>query len=110
LLSGDDGTSCEFILSGGDGVISVTANIAASQMRQLCDFACSGNREGATKTDGLLQELHQVLFVESNPIPVKWALNQMGLISDGIRLPLTALTSNYHETILGAMKKAEITW
>jgi len=110
LLSGDDGTSCEFILSGGDGVISVTANIAASQMQQLCDFACSGDREGATKTDGLLQELHQVLFIESNPIPVKWALNQMGLISNGIRLPLTALVSNHHEVILTAIKKAGVTW
>lgn len=110
LLSGDDGTSCEFILSGGDGVISVTANIAASQMQKLCDFACSGDREGATKIDGLLQELHQVLFIESNPIPVKWALNQMGLISNGIRLPLTALVSNHHEVILTAIKKAGITW
>ncbi len=110
LLSGDDGTSCEFILSGGDGVISVTANVAASQMQRLCNFACSGDREGAMKIDGLLQELHQVLFVESNPIPVKWALSQMGLISNGIRLPLTTLVSTYHEAMLAAMKKAGITW
>jgi len=110
LLSGDDGTSCEFILSGGDGVISVTANVAASQMQRLCNFACSGDREGAMKIDGLLQELHQVLFVESNPIPVKWALSQMGLISNGIRLPLTTLVSTYHEAMLTAMKKAGITW
>jgi len=110
LLSGDDGTSCEFILSGGNGVISVTANVAAPQMQKLCDFACSGDREGAMRADGLLQELHQILFIESNPIPVKWALNQMGLISNGIRLPLTALTSNYHEEILTAMKKAGVAW
>ena len=62
------------------------------------------------KIDGLLQELHQVLFVESNPIPVKWALSQMGLISNGIRLPLTTLVSTYHEAMLTAMKKAGITW
>ena len=108
LLSGDDGTSCEFILGGGDGVISVTANVAAAQMRQLCDAARSGDHEGAKAIDSALQDLHRVLFVESNPIPVKWALEQMGLISEGIRLPLTRLASGYHGAVLSAMARIGI--
>jgi 4-hydroxy-tetrahydrodipicolinate synthase len=99
LLSGDDATSCEFMLQGGDGCISVTANILPSQMRRLCDLATAGNREEAIALDQEIQPLHQSLFFESNPIPVKYALHSMGLISSGIRLPLTWLTESNQKPI-----------
>jgi 4-hydroxy-tetrahydrodipicolinate synthase len=87
LLSGDDATSCEFMLLGGDGVISVTANVAPAGMRRLCDAARAGARAEAERIDADLQPLHRTLFCESNPIPVKWAVQQMGLIGPGIRMP-----------------------
>lgn len=108
LLSGDDGTSCEFMLRGGDGCISVTANVAPAQMRDLCDAACSGDRESATRIDGTLRALHEALFFESNPIPVKWAVEQLGYAGSGIRLPLTGLAAQYHQGLLAAMHAAEI--
>ena len=108
LLSGDDGTSCEFMLRGGDGCISVTANVAPAQMRDLCDAACSGDRESATRIDGTLRALHEALFFESNPIPVKWAVEQLGYAGSGIRLPLTGLGAQYHQGLLAAMHTAEI--
>lgn len=108
LLSGDDGTSCEFMLRGGDGCISVTANVAPAQMRDLCDAACSGDRESATRIDGTLRALHEALFFESNPIPVKWAVEQLGYAGSGIRLPLTGLAAQYHQGLLAAMHTAEI--
>jgi 4-hydroxy-tetrahydrodipicolinate synthase len=108
LLSGEDSTGCEFMLRGGDGVISVTANVAPGGMRKLCDAATAGNRVEAERIDADLQGLHHGLFCESNPIPVKWALQQMGLIGPGIRLPLTPLAPEHHATVLAAMAAAGI--
>jgi 4-hydroxy-tetrahydrodipicolinate synthase len=104
LLSGDDATACAFMLRGGHGVISVTANVAPKAMRALCDAARAGRRAEAEKLDATLQPLHQKLFLESNPIPVKWAVEQMGLIGSGIRLPLTALAQQYRREVLAAMR------
>jgi 4-hydroxy-tetrahydrodipicolinate synthase len=108
LLSGDDATGCEFMLQGGDGVISVTANVAAAAMRRLCDAAIARRRIDAEKIDATLQPLHRTLFCESNPIPVKWAVQQMGLIGPGIRLPLTSLATKYHAEVLDAMTAAGV--
>jgi 4-hydroxy-tetrahydrodipicolinate synthase len=108
LLSGDDATCCEFMLQGGNGVISVTANVAAASMRRLCDAARAGKRAEAERIDATLQPLHKTLFCESNPIPVKWAVQQMGLIGSGIRLPLTPLAPQYHGAVLDAMTAAGI--
>jgi 4-hydroxy-tetrahydrodipicolinate synthase len=108
LLSGDDATSCEFMLQGGDGVISVTANVAASAMRQLCDAATARKRAEAERIDARLQPLHRNLFCESNPIPVKWAVQQMGLIGPGIRLPLTPLAPEFHAAVSDAMTVAGV--
>jgi 4-hydroxy-tetrahydrodipicolinate synthase len=108
LLSGDDGTSAEFMLRGGNGCISVTANVAPAAMRSLCDAARSGDRDGATSVDGKLRALHETLFLESNPIPVKWAVGKLGYVGPGIRLPLTRLTAAYHQELLAAMNTAGI--
>lgn len=108
LLSGDDATSCEFMLQGGDGVISVTANVAPAAMRRLCDSARARRRAEAERIDTTLQPLHRTLFCESNPIPVKWAVQQMGLIGPGIRLPLTPLAPQYHAAVLDAMTAAGV--
>jgi 4-hydroxy-tetrahydrodipicolinate synthase len=108
LLSGDDATCCEFMLQGGDGVISVTANVAAASMRRLCDAARARKRAEAERIDATLQPLHRDLFCESNPIPVKWAVQQMGLIGPGIRLPLTPLAPQFHAVVLNAMTAAGV--
>lgn len=92
LYSGDDLTAREFILLGGKGVISVTANIAPKLMHEMCAAALKGDATLAAAIDQKLQALHKDLFVEANPIPVKWLLKQQGLIADGIRLPLTPLS------------------
>ena len=108
LLSGDDGTSAEFMLSGGHGCISVTANVAPRKMRALCDAARQGLRDAAAAIDAELAPLHAALFLESNPIPVKWAVEQMGLAGPGIRLPLVSLNPDYHERVLAAMAAAGV--
>ncbi len=108
LLSGDDATACEFMLQGGDGVISVTGNVAPRQMRQLCDAARAGQRAEAQRIDATLQGLHRTLFSESNPIPVKWAVQQMGLIGPGIRLPLTPFAPRHHAAVREAMEAAGV--
>jgi 4-hydroxy-tetrahydrodipicolinate synthase len=108
LLSGDDATCCEFMLRGGDGVISVTANVAPAAMRKLCDAGRAARRDEAERIDATLQPLHEKLFVESNPIPVKWAVRQMGLVGSGIRLPLTELSESYHADVLAAMAAAGV--
>ena len=108
LLSGDDATACEFMLQGGDGVISVTGNVAPQHMRQLCDAARAGRRAEAERIDASLQGLHRTLFTESNPIPVKWAVGKMGLIGPGIRLPLTPFAPQYHAAVLEAMRAAGV--
>jgi 4-hydroxy-tetrahydrodipicolinate synthase len=106
LLSGDDASGCEFMLRGGNGVISVTANVAPAGMRQMCDAALAGRRAEAESIDATLQGLHRTLFMESNPIPVKWAVQQMGLIGSGIRLPLTPFADQYHAAVRAAMASA----
>jgi 4-hydroxy-tetrahydrodipicolinate synthase len=108
LLSGDDGTAAEFMLRGGHGVISVTGNVAPAAMRRLCDAARAGDRAGAEKADAALRGLHRGLFVESNPIPVKWALGRMGLIGPEIRLPLTPLAEQFHDIVSAAMDEAGV--
>ncbi|MCG2633627.1 MAG: 4-hydroxy-tetrahydrodipicolinate synthase [Gammaproteobacteria bacterium] len=106
LYSGDDDTAMELILNGGDGVISVTANVAPRAMRDVAAAALKGDRSSAEALNGKLAELHQKLFVESNPIPVKWGVEQLGLIGPGIRLPMTPLSPEYHDTVRSAMDKA----
>jgi 4-hydroxy-tetrahydrodipicolinate synthase len=108
LLSGDDATAAEFMLRGGHGVISVTANVAPRAMRALCDAARAGNRAEAERLDGALSALHRDLFIESNPIPVKWAVQQMGLIGPGIRLPLTPLSERHYAAVRAAMVAAGV--
>ena len=108
LLSGDDATAREFMLQGGDGVISVTANVAPASMRRLCDAARAGRRSEAERIDAELQPLHRNLFCESNPIPVKWACHKMGLIGPGIRLPLVSLAPQYHAAVASAMIAAGV--
>ncbi len=107
LYSGDDASSLEFILAGGQGTISVTANVAPREMRRLCDLALAGLAEEAGAINDKLDALHRDLFLESNPIPVKWALYEMGLINRGIRLPMTFLSSSYHERLRAAMQQAK---
>lgn len=108
LLSGDDDLACECVLAGYQGVISVTANIAPKQVAAVIQAALQGDHVRARKLDAALQPLHKSMFVESNPIPVKWALARMGLIGEGIRLPLTPLAAQYHPNVLAALKAAEL--
>lgn len=108
LYSGDDATAMEFILLGGKGVISVTANVAPRGMSEMCAAALAGRRLEAAAIDARLAGLHETLFVEANPIPVKWALYEMGLIPPGIRLPLTPLSERYHDVVRQAMKQAGV--
>ena len=106
LLSGEDITALEFIKAGGDGVISVTANVAPRLMAVMCRAALAGDFDEATRIDAMLAPLHRELFVESNPIPVKWALAELGLVGDGIRLPLTPLAPEYHARVRDALVAA----
>ncbi|MGI9265043.1 MAG: 4-hydroxy-tetrahydrodipicolinate synthase [Gammaproteobacteria bacterium] len=106
LLSGDDATSMDFMLAGGHGVISVTANVAPRLMHGLCVAAGAGESRKAASINDRLQGLHVGLFIESNPIPVKWAVSRMGLMEDGIRLPLTRLDEECRETVAAAMGRA----
>jgi 4-hydroxy-tetrahydrodipicolinate synthase len=108
LYSGDDFTSCDFLLAGGQGVVSVTANVAPAMMQALCSAALSGNVTQARALDAQLRPLHRDLFVESNPVPVKWALNQMGLMPPGIRLPLVPLAETYHSQVRQALRDAKV--
>jgi len=106
IYSGDDSTCTEFILQGGDGTISVTANIEPAQMHKMCEAAMAGDRELAEQLNSSLKPLHRDLFLEANPIPVKWALFEMGKIKDGIRLPLTRLSKQYRLTLNEAIASA----
>lgn len=108
IFSGDDATGCEFMLSGGNGVISVTNNVAPAAMRKMCDLALAGNRDEAMAIDQQLSGLHEKLFLEANPIPVKWALAEMGKIPKGIRLPLTWLSEGCHAPLKQAMEQAQV--
>lgn len=104
LISGDDATAMEFILRGGQGVISVTANITPKLMHAMCAAAGAGKRSQAEIINQRLATLHDHLFLESNPIPVKWALREMGRIPAGIRLPLTALAPVHHDTLRATLR------
>jgi 4-hydroxy-tetrahydrodipicolinate synthase len=106
VYSGDDATALLLMLLGGKGVISVTANVAPKLMHEMCVQAMAGDVVAARNTNAKLFALHQKLFVEANPIPVKWVLQQMGKIGTGIRLPLVNLSSQYHAVLLDAMKQA----
>jgi 4-hydroxy-tetrahydrodipicolinate synthase len=108
VYSGDDPTAMELILAGGKGNISVTANVAPALMARLCAEALAGNREAAEAINLRLTPLNEALFREANPIPVKWALHQRGLIESGIRLPLTQLDDQYHAEVLAAMEAAGV--
>ena len=97
LYSGDDPTATQFMLKGGSGTISVTANVVPSHIAEICTKALSGDSQIATKLDLELKELNEILFVESNPIPVKWILNRLGRIPGGLRLPLVELDNKFHD-------------
>ncbi|HEX2668489.1 MAG TPA: 4-hydroxy-tetrahydrodipicolinate synthase [Gammaproteobacteria bacterium] len=106
LISGDDATARECMLQGGRGVITVTANVAPRLMHEMCMAALAGDGAKAAALDGQLALLHKALFVESNPIPVKWALAEMRRIPPGIRLPLTPLTAEHQPAVRAALKAA----
>ena len=108
LYSGDDETGVEFMLQGGHGVISVTNNVAPKAMAAMCKAALAGDREKAMELNRPLEGLHNHLFDEANPIPVKWALYEMGLIPEGIRLPLTPLSKEFHQPLREAMRDAGV--
>jgi 4-hydroxy-tetrahydrodipicolinate synthase len=108
LLSGDDPTAAELIRIGARGVISVTANVAARAMHELCAAGLEGRHGEAAAINERLIPLHKALFVESNPIPVKWAVQRLGLIGPGIRLPLTPLSAPLHGIVAAAMTLAGI--
>ena len=108
IVSGDDVTAVELMLAGGKGDISVTANVAAAQVAQMCELAIAGKADEARALNQRLMPVHDAMFVESNPIPVKWAVHEMGMIETGIRLPLTILSPQYHATVREAMQHAGI--
>jgi 4-hydroxy-tetrahydrodipicolinate synthase len=108
VYSGDDATAMELMLLGGKGNISVTANVAPAGMHDLCTAALEGDRTRAEAVNRPLEILHRVLFVQSNPIPVKWALHEMGLIPPGIRLPMTPLAAEFHDTVRQALRQAGV--
>ncbi|MCZ6526718.1 MAG: 4-hydroxy-tetrahydrodipicolinate synthase [Gammaproteobacteria bacterium] len=108
LVSGDDATACEFMLLGGDGVISVTANVAPDAMHKMSHLAVNGHKEAAYEINNRLKLLHQALFLESNPIPVKWAVHRLNLIEAGIRLPMTWMSNKYELELEAAMQVAGV--
>jgi len=106
VYSGEDLTALPLMLMGGHGVISVTANVAPKLMAQMCAAALAGDLARARAANDRLLPLHRNLFIEANPIPVKWALAEMGLIGGDLRLPLTPLTPSHHETVRAALREA----
>ena len=108
IYSGDDPTAMELMLAGGHGNISVTANVAPSLMAQLCRAALAGDRAGAEAINQRLTALNKALFLEANPIPVKWALQHRGLVGEGIRRPLTTLEDQYQAAVIAAMEAAGV--
>src|SRR5687768_5192274 len=108
IYSGEDSTALALILLGGHGVISVTANVAPKLMHQMCAAALVGDVKKARELNLKLLPLHQRLFVEANPIPVKWALAEMGMIDNGLRLPLSPLADKFHQTVREALHEAAI--
>ena len=108
LYSGDDATAMELILLGAKGDISVTANVAPRAMHEMCAAALAGDRPRAEQIDQTLRALHRDLFIESSPIPVKWALHEMGMIPPGLRLPLTPLAPQHHDQVRAALRQAGV--
>lgn len=108
LYTGEDANTVDFILSGGQGVISVTANVAPAAIHQMCEAALAGNEALAREINQKLTDLHKFLFIEANPIPVKWALAEMGMIPKGIRLPMTVLSEQYHQPVRQALVTAGV--
>ena len=108
IYSGDDATALALILLGGHGVISVTANVAPKLMHQMCAAALVGDVKKARELNLKLFPLHQRLFVEANPIPVKWALAEMGMIEYGLRLPMSPLSEKFHQSVREALQEAGI--
>jgi len=108
IYSGDDATARELMLMGGNGDISVTANVAPKLMAQMCAAALAGDAARAASLDTKLCALHRDLFVEANPIPVKWAVAELGLLSNVLRLPMTPLSASHHERVRAAMRSAEL--
>lgn len=106
IISGDDATAVDLILLGGKGDISVTANVVPAAIARMCELALAGKAEEARAINERLLPLHTAMFVESNPIPVKWAVEQLGLIQSGIRLPLTRLSEQYHQQVKTALQAA----
>ena len=108
LYSGDDASAMELILLGARGDISVTANVAPRAMHEMCAAALAGDRARAEQIDQKLRALHRDLFIESSPIPVKWALHEMGMIPPGLRLPLTPLSAQHHDRVRDALRQAGV--
>ena len=108
ILSGDDPTFCEFMSQGGDGVISVAANVLPKEISQICSLNLEGHLADAQELNEMYASIYELLFVESNPIPVKWILEQMQKINSGIRLPLTTLDSQFHDAIKNEMIKLKL--
>ena len=108
IYSGEDGSACQLMLAGGKGTISVTANAAPNLMHRMCKAAVDGDVAVATALDEQLSALHVAMFLESNPIPAKWAVQQLGLADVGIRLPLLPLSSGHHDTVRTAMQVAGV--
>jgi len=106
VYSGDDPSAMALMLAGGKGNISVTANVAPRAMHEMCKAAMEGDIAKAIEVNNKVFPLHQKLFVEPNPVPVKWALAEMGMMPAGIRLPLVPLAAEYHETVRGALREA----
>lgn len=108
VFSGDDLTAAQWMLAGAKGVISVTSNVAARQMAKLCDAALDNEHADCLRLNEQLMPLHQLLFVEANPIPVKWALAKMGLMKDELRLPLTSLSQEHHQALEQVLRNLQI--
>ena len=108
LFSGDDATACDFMLRGGNGVISVTANVAPKAFHEMCLYALAGDATNAYEIDKTLVALHKKLFLESNPIPVKWAVHRLGLIDNGMRLPMTWMSEQFIPELEAAMQQAGV--
>lgn len=108
VYSGDDATAAGLMLAGGKGNVSVTANVAPRAMAELCEAAIAGDQEETDRLNELLMPLNRKLFLEANPIPVKWALHRMGMIGEGIRLPLTPLSEKFHDEVEEALRASGV--
>lgn len=108
VYSGDDATAAGLMLAGGKGNVSVTANVAPGAMAALCEAAIAGDQEETDRLNELLMPLNRKLFLEANPIPVKWALHRMGMIGEGIRLPLTPLSDKFHNEVEEALRASGV--